>query len=47
MKRRCKFNRYAFIRHREAAFAAVAIHRGISGVALDCFAALAMTVTPL
>jgi len=34
------------MRHREAAFAAVAIHNNVNGLALDCFAALAMTATP-
>ncbi len=41
------FNRNAFGRHREAAVAAVAIHSDITDLALDCFASLAMTVTPL
>jgi len=36
-----------FIRHREAALAAVAIHSSIGDLNLDCFALLAMTVTPL
>ncbi|MBI4725605.1 MAG: hypothetical protein HY765_11675 [Rhodomicrobium sp.] len=30
-------------RHREAAFAAVAIHSAAEALALDCFAPLAMT----
>jgi hypothetical protein len=30
-------------RHREAAFAAVAIHTNLTALALDCFALLAMT----
>ncbi len=34
-------------RHREVAFAAVAIHSNVKDLALDCFATLAMTVTPL
>ena len=36
---------YMLIRHREAAFAAVAIQSNIEDLDLDCFAALAMTVT--
>jgi len=35
------------LRHREAALAAVAIQSNIGDLALDCFASLAMTVTPL
>ncbi len=34
-------------RHREVAFAAVALQGSISDLALDCFAPLAMTVAPL
>jgi hypothetical protein len=33
-------------RHREAAQAAVPIHGYVSALNLDCFASLAMTVTP-
>jgi hypothetical protein len=33
--------------HREAAFAAQAIHRGIGDLTLDCIAALAMTAVPI
>jgi len=36
-----------FIRHREAALAAVAIHDDVRGLGLDCFAALAMTAAAL
>jgi hypothetical protein len=34
-------------RHREAAFAAVAIQRYVTALVLDCFASLAMTAIPI